>query len=358
MAAYKNRIERLVQLAVLISRPRRSEDCPDVRQLLELLAECYASHATPSARLRALQRDLDELVRDGRIEAVNPGGKPLRFRGSQDKPESDPYLWNYACQTMRALIRDSLPVRSLEPVWRHLLNTDNEFGLGEDKLRILADSQRLLLADIHDTVLPDVLVALATSCTLEVGYRDAQGKVTAPVLHPQALLQRGPRVYLFALKNDEVEPVRMYALHRFTRSVVGKDAARKAEHFDLQTQIDGGQADFGDGKEIALVLRVRGYVADLLRDCPLGDTQLIEDEDEGSPFELRACVTIPATGQLLRWLLGCGDNVEVIGPPSLRKVMAAQTNKTAALYDRRASLPDGGGAAGVRFNSTTSRSDG
>ena len=42
--------------------------------------------------------------------------------------------------------------------------------------------------------------------------------------------------------------------------------------------------------------------------------------------------TVPATGQLLRWLLGCGDKVQVIEPAALRTVMAAQTAKAARLY--------------------------
>lgn len=45
--------------------------------------------------------------------------------------------------------------------------------------------------------------------------------------------------------------------------------------------------------------------------------------------------TVPATGQLLRWLLGCGDKVQVIEPAARRTVMAAQTAKAARLYAQR-----------------------
>ena len=78
--------------------------------------------------------------------------------------------------------------------------------------------------------------------------------------------------------------------------------------------------------------RPRGYVASLPRECSLSAGQRIEDEDEDSDFELRVTATVPATGQLLRWLLGCGDKVQVIEPVELRTVMAAQTAKTARLY--------------------------
>ncbi|HRO36957.1 WYL domain-containing protein [Thauera sp.] len=78
--------------------------------------------------------------------------------------------------------------------------------------------------------------------------------------------------------------------------------------------------------------RPRGYVASLPRECSLSARQRIEDEDEDSDFELRVTATVPATGQLLRWLLGCGDKLQVIEPAELRTVMAAQTAKASRLH--------------------------
>ena len=66
------------------------------------------------------------------------------------------------------------------------------------------------------------------------------------MIHPQALLQRGPRVYLFAMKNDEAL-VRMYALHRITSSALGSEPARQAADFDLDREIRRGNADSGTG---------------------------------------------------------------------------------------------------------------
>lgn len=332
MAAYKDRIDRLEALLRVIPAHGRAQDCPDPATLLERAAAHFAEHASGAARRRAIQRDLEELQRDGRIEAVNPGGKPLRYRRVRARGEADPYLWDYARRAMRELIDSALPVRRLETLWPQLLDADNGYGLGEDRLRIVSDTQRLLPAVIGEGVLADVLEALARSCTLEIGYRDAEGLRTRPILHPQALLQRGPRLYLFALKNDELEPVRMYALHRMTRSEVGGEAARQAPDFDLQDMIARGHADFGGGERLELCLRVRGYVAELLRDCPLSVDQRIDDEAEGSDFDARVRATLPATGQLLRWLLGCGDKVEVLEPAELRRVVMAQTAKAAALY--------------------------
>ena len=83
---------------------------------------------------------------------------------------------------------------------------------------------------------------------------------------------------------------------------------------------------------IDLEIRVRGYLATLLSACPLTDEQELADEPEDAGFTLRVKARLPSTGQLLRWLLGAGDNVEVVAPETLRRIVAAQAAKTAALY--------------------------
>jgi hypothetical protein len=90
-------------------------------------------------------------------------------------------------------------------------------------------------------------------------------------------------------------------------------------------------------------LRVRGYVAAVLGVCPLEPGQRIEDEPRGSVFDLRVSARVPSTGQLLRWLLGAGDNVEVLAPLALRRVVAAPTSKMALLY------PESSATAPERF---------
>lgn len=333
MAISKERADRLDALARLVPPQNRNHGCPDPATLLGRAAGFYTGHASDDARLRAIQRDLTDLVYDDRIEVVNPGGKPLRYR--RTGAGTDPYVLEYARKNMRALIASSMPLRRSDVLWQELLGNEYGLGLDDQRLRIISDNQRLLPAAVRESVLADVLEALALTRTLVVGYRDAHGQSSRPTLHPQGLLQRGPRMYLFALKNDEDEPLRMYALHRMTRSRLGEETARQAPGFDLQAMIDRGTADFAGGEQIDLHLRLRGYVTDLLRDCPLAANQRIIDEPDDSDFEARLEVRLPGSGQLLRWLLGCGDNIEVLAPPDLREAVKAQSRKMARLYARR-----------------------
>ncbi|NMG31761.1 helix-turn-helix transcriptional regulator [Aromatoleum evansii] len=335
MAAYQDRIERQAKLLERV--PMNGDDrlCPDASQLLEKLGVLYGEDAALSARRRAIQRDLVELVETGQIEPVNPGGKPLRYRrikGAEVEGDNHRYVLELIRETVRNIVETEFPAGHLDAVWRRFLQADTDVGLGSDKMRVVTDTQRLCPADIRPKVLADVLEALALSRTLKATYRDRDDKTTNPTIHPQAFVQRGPRAYLYALKNDELGPVRMYALHRFVKTSVGDAPGRRAVGFSLEEKISTGQADFAEGETIDLELLARGYVGDLLRDCPLCATQRIEDEPEGSPFIVRVKATVPATGQLLRWLLGCGDNLQIVAPERLRGVVAAQVAKMAALY--------------------------
>lgn len=330
-AAYQDRIDRLNMLAALIPRNVGKERCPDPRLLLEKMQAKYVAHKSEQSRLRAIQRDLAELLRDERIEVVDPNEKPRRYRRRIEQVERDAMQWGYARTKIEELLSDEYLMGPIELVVNRVLNDGSEIKLGDDKLRIVSDTQRLVPAAIIPSVLADAIEALVHKQTLHVRYRDSKNNVTEPTLHPQALLQRGPRAYLFAMKNDE-SLVRLYALHRVIRSSLGEAPVRAATGFDLSRAIVDGVADFGQGQQIELVLRARSYVADLLRDCQLNPSQRIEDEPEGSTFELRVSATVPSTGQLLRWLLGFGDKLEVLAPAELRAVMAAQVKKTAEIY--------------------------
>lgn len=331
-ATYETRIARLKRLEALLPRGRTDGACPDGTRLLEILGEVYVAD-TESARRRTLQRDLEELVRAGRIEAVNPGGKPLRYRRLTDEPDDDPAIWQFNLQVMRDLVAEVMPQHRLDRLWQRLLTNAEGPRLDESRLRIVPDTLRLQPVALSDKVLQAVIEALAQPCALQVLYQNAEDERSEACLHPQALVQRGPIPYLFALKNDEEEPVRLYALHRIIRAqALAQTPARAAEGFDLDQVIASGQVDFGQGETVDLELRVRGYLAMVLTACPLAAGQRCEDEPPDSDFEIRVWARVPATGQLLRWLLGAGDNIEVVNPPDLRHVVAVQAAKVAALY--------------------------
>ncbi len=332
-ASYENRIQRLRRLEAVLPKPGSAPaNCLDGARLLEILGDAYGE-GSPSARRRALQRDLEELLRNGSVETINPGGKPLLYRRLADDPDDDQLVLQYTLAQVRDLIAEAVPTRRLDRLWQRLLNEIDAPLLDEQRLRMVPDNLRLQPVALFPEVIQSVVTALAQRCALRILYEDAEGVRGAARLHPQALVQRGPIPYLFALKNDEEAPVRLYALHRMIRAqTLTGTPARAATGFDLDRAIAEGKVDFGQGELIDLELRVRGYLASLLSVCPLDPGQQIDDEPEESAFSLRVRARVPSTGQLLRWLLGAGPNVEVLAPADLRHTMAVQTAKMAAVY--------------------------
>jgi len=332
-ATSETRIQRLKRLEALLPPAATAlQECPDGTRLLEILSEVYGT-SDERARRRALQRDLEELVKDQRIEPVNPGCKPLRFRRCADEPDDSPDVLRYTLQQVCDLVGEAVPARRLDRLWQRVLSEVHGRWLDEQQFRIVPDAVRLKPVELYPEVLQSVITALAQRYVLKVLYQDAAGVRAEAELHPQALVQRGPIPYLFALKNDEDDPLRLYALHRMIRAdVLTGTPARAAEGFDLDDAIRKGKTDFGQGDLIDLEIRVRGYLAQVLPVCPLSDDQQAEDEPAGAPFALRIRARVASTGQLLRWLLGAGDNLEVLAPEDLRHVVAVQAAKMKTLY--------------------------
>lgn len=340
-ASHKARIERLNRLLKLLPAPGTSADqCPDGKRLLKALADAYKTAKNDKSRRRTLQHDLKTLIDYEHIEEANPGRKPRRYRRTKEQwRDQDLQAWDKALQEIQDLVSDAVPQRQLNRLWERLLSHGDAVRLDARRLRVIPDTLRLQPVALKEAVLIEVITALAKGHALSVCYRNANDEIKDALIHPQALIQRGPIPYLFALKNDEDAPVRLYALQRMIRAqAVSEIEARQAKDFDLDEAIKKGAADFGSGESIELELLARGYLARILPDCPLGANQRWEDELVGADFDIRVWATVPSTGQLLRWLLGAGDNVEVIAPPELRQTLASQAAKMAGIYGVQPSL--------------------
>ncbi|MEA3644019.1 MAG: WYL domain-containing protein, partial [Lamprobacter sp.] len=217
-ATSHDRIQRLRRLESLLPRAvTAAADCPDSARLLDVLSAAYGE-ASEAARRRALQRDLAELLRQGRIETVTAGARPLRYRRLGEAIEDDPLLWQFTLQQVRDLIREAVPSRRLERLWQRLLHEVDGPLIDEQRLRVVPDTLRLQPVELYPEVLQAVVLAVAQPCALRLLYAKSNGERSAVTVHPQALVQRGPIAYLFALKEAEPAPVRLYALHRMIRA--------------------------------------------------------------------------------------------------------------------------------------------
>jgi proteasome accessory factor B len=356
---------RLEMLLRALPASKNSPTCRTAQELLTLLSQyyCCGKHGRPrskQAALRMLQRDIENL---GRIEKVEGSHPPRYYRVD---PGQNPHeeQWNALLEAVSQIgatgEKQGQPHRGDAPT---VVQLQERMGpvdapvLGRDRLRFISDNQHLQPALFSPEAFKKVIEAMLKNRVLSVNYRVANPKPGEnPIrrgvrLHIQALLQRGPRVYVLAYKEiskedakegekegDCAHPIRMYALHRIlnTPEVIEDKEAWLDPNFSLDQYIAEGKSDFapqGKVNRVCLVLRARGYLADLLTECPLSSDQITQDEPEGSPFDKWVRVpAIPSNGQLWRWLLGFGQNVEVLEPPELREALAREIRKMQDLY--------------------------
>lgn len=89
--------------------------------------------------------------------------------------------------------------------------------------------------------------------------------------------------------------------------------------------------DFGAGQQIRLEAIFRNESALHLYEAPLATDQELTPIDSAT---VRLQATVNDTPQLQWWLLAFGANVEVIGPPELRRKFAGAAKAMAAAYGR------------------------
>lgn len=329
MSLSRWRVERLKLIEELL--PSNRAGCTRGLTVAELEAKLDAQGVIDNRHRRTLQRDLQLLVAEGRVlTLVAVKGEQPRYQRVEEAFEIEEPVWNYLLQHLKRDLEGMVSAGQLSKILDRLKLKDEGLDLGEDKICILPDSLRLQPAQIDYQVFANVLRALADGKALRVRYVDRLGKASEPVLHALGVMQRGPRVYLYAMKNDEQDD-RIYALDRMRSAECLPISARQKPEFDFNRQIAEGRVDFANGQQITLEATVYGYIEQLLYDCPLHNNQKLEPlENENSGSLLT--VTLPASGQLLRWVLAGGENIAVQNPPEFRSVVAGQVKRLQEFY--------------------------
>lgn len=279
---------------------------------------------------RTIERDLKDLLSEERVQISGKSGRTNIFvRPSQDDDIDGP-VWEYFMEHLRSELDGIVSNTDLAKVLTRLKRPSPGIALDEKKICILPDNLRLKPAAINYKVFSTVLKALKEAHSVRIKYKNRQDAASEPVVHPLGIMQRGPRIYLVARKEGS-DGERSYALDRILHAEIEAPSDKQNSAFSFSDYIATGKADFSDGEMIQFEAVVSGYVETLLYDCPLNDTQdlvPIEGEEMGSALT----VTIPSSGQLLRWILSCGSNIKVLAPAELRHTVSEQIAKVHASY--------------------------
>jgi predicted DNA-binding transcriptional regulator YafY len=290
---------------------------------------------------RSVERDLDLLSR-GFALACDDRERPYGWSWQKDaQPLHVPGLQVHEAlvfKLVEAHLAHLLPATLREPLAPYLKLADQRIRESNPnrgpaswpaKVRVVPPTQPLLAPKVSDAAFRAITQALLDGVQLTAHYLPRGGaKSTEYRLNPLGLVQRGPVTYLVATAWDYEDP-RTFSVHRFTAAEPLEQPAQSIAGFDLDAYIANGALGFRHSNEnILLTARFIAPAADHLRETPLTKDQVLEVD--GSFTVLKA--SVPNTGQLRWWLLGFGEQVEVLGPPEIRSEMAATAKAMAARY--------------------------
>lgn len=218
-----------------------------------------------------------------------------------------------------------LPASLLQTLAPYFKCAENVLSSGEGvkklanwrkKVAIVPPSQPLIPPDYPEEIIEAVHYGLLSEQQLEISYASrGKGETKTYRVHPLGIVQRGAVTYLVATLSDYTD-IRLLAVHRILSAQVLDKPVNTSENFDLAQHIHQGALGFGECGEIKLVLRFSTAAGEHLRETPLSLDQQIEADQPGW---MRVQAIVPNTAQLRWWLLGFGNQVEVLEPISLRK---------------------------------------
>jgi len=206
-------------------------------------------------------------------------------------------------------------------------------GLGHwpGKVRVLPRGQRLLPARVEPRVQEVSYAALLDGRRFEGRYqpRGAAQPVDYEV-NPLGLVFRDAVVYLVATLWD-YDDIKQLALHRFTEARESTKPVRTPEDFDLDAYFASGAFGYPVHRDrpLRLTALFAHETAQHLYETPIAEDQRLTEQPDG---RVRLQATVADTSELRWWLLGFGDEVEVVKPVALRREFAKVARGMAGRY--------------------------
>lgn len=291
--------------------------------------------------LRTIQRDLVNL--SSVLPIVSDESKPQGWCWAANTPQLDlPTLEPQAALVFHLAekyLRTLMPASTLEflsPWFKTSTNVLDSHGNGlsawRKKVRVLAPGQPLKPPVVDGNVQENVTQALLQNKQLRVSYRPRSGESKDYVTHPLGLVVRSQTIYLVCTIG-EYSDLRQLVLHRIDSAEVIDEAVKVPKGFDLDRYIEEGA--FGwpleAGRTLKLVAHFSKAAAFTIVERALEKEQTIEEIDN---VTIRLTATVPDTSELRVWLLGFGNQAEVMAPASLRKELGDMLSELGQRYQQ------------------------
>ncbi len=201
----------------------------------------------------------------------------------------------------------------------HVVDALDQLAVGRADPEFRRNVQALTQAWIDGRVVQFEYDARAYDGTLET-------RRVRPYLIEPSALTRG--LYLVGF-DEERRATRTFKIERIRSVSVAPQRFEPPERYRAGSVLAAAWDVIGDQDPVAVVLRFRPAVAARVAEARWHRSQVTETQDDGSLI-WRATVAGPL--EIGIWILGWGEDVEVLAPPGLRARVAAQLERAAALY--------------------------
>jgi len=290
---------------------------------------------------RTLQRDL---VRLSSVYPLLCDDRDKPFGWSWDKDanvhevpgiDSDTALAFYLAEKHLEPLLPRTTIKRLAPHFKRAEQVLDQADGGKgnpawrNKVRVLYRGPGLKSPAIDGDVQSAVYDALLRNRRLDVHYlKRGEAETKHYELNPLGLVLKDGLFYLVCSMWDYPD-IRLLTLHRMSAASAMDIPCTIPDGFNLDDYIASGELDFAIGGTIKLKVKISQQVATHLQERPLHEDQTLTKCDDGD-YILES--TTQDTNELRWWLLGFGENVEVLEPDALRGEFRRISRQMAAAY--------------------------
>ena len=200
-----------------------------------------------------------------------------------------------------------------------------------NKVRISHNAQRLIAPEIDQTIQDIVYKSILNEKKLKIDYRKTNAKKSeSRIINPLGLVLQGVVHRVICTMSPDFEITRHLPLHRFKGAEELDEYIEMPLGFDIDHFIneEGGLGFPRSNKKQKIKLLFKEWSGYHLTETPLSENQIIKKVD--GKLLLEASVRL--TDQLRWWILGFGEDVEVLEPDSLRKEIVRNIENMSELY--------------------------
>ena len=287
---------------------------------------------------RSVQRDLIKLstifplVSDG----AKPAGWSWNVKNLLDIPSMSPSA-ALTFQLVAAWLKPMFPppvLDNLAPYFQRATavlqeQRDSSFQAWSDKIYRLPRRLALGTPVMAEHIIEPVYLGLLHDRKLQITYLARGESETATwQFNPRGLVVADEIIYLVGSIYDYKDE-RHIALHRVLDATLLDETITPHKSFRLSDYVAEGAFSYGDSEmEIDLVARFDKEAALHLQESPLSPSQELHHEGDWTVVKAR----VKNSARLRWWLLGFGEQVEILEPESLRSDFADIAGAMVSLY--------------------------